>query len=258
MENRDNVARRRNLFYSIDYRSHFNRILDYFTDTHFFVKDREGRILFASVSLVKLYGYKSEDEFIGRTDFDVLPDRFARKFHEDDLRVMGTGEPLIGVVELFLSPGGVPDWYITNKVPLWSDDHRVVGLMGTIREHRRSITNDQPGHDVDRVAAHLRATYAENEPVSELAAMCNLSTRRLEAKFREAYNTSPHQFRLRLRVMKACELLRRSDASIPSTAATVGFYDQSALAFQLKKTMGYTPLQYRKRFTEVGAKPVPL
>ena len=240
---------RQALFYSLDPQSHFNRLFDYMPGIHFFAKDRDGRILFASAGLARLYGYDTEDEFIGRTDFEILPFRLAEKFRRDDVRVIESGEPLLGLVELFLSPEGIPDWYLTNKLPLRSPEGNVVGLMGTIQNHRDAAQREHPILDVDRAVAHLHSTFAENTPIAELADMCNLSARQFEAKFQAAYNTSPHQFRIRLRVRKACELLRDTDASVTAIAIETGFYDQSALAHHLKSVMGYTPLQYRKRYS---------
>ena len=37
-----------------------------------------------------LYGFKTEDDFIGHTDFDLLPRRLTEKFRQDDLAIMQT------------------------------------------------------------------------------------------------------------------------------------------------------------------------
>lgn len=239
---------RRDFFASIDPRGHFNQLFDHLPDVHFFAKDREGRILFANASLARLYGFESESEFIGRTDFEILPLRLAEKFRADDLSILKTGEPLLNIVEVFPSPEGIPDWYSTNKLPLRSIDGTVVGIMGSIQGLRDATQRDYPLLGVNRAVTHLRENFAENTPVTELAKMCGLSARQFEAKFQVAYNTSPHQFRIRLRIKRACELLRDTDLTVTSIAVKAGFYDQSALAHHLKTMMGYTPLQYRKLY----------
>lgn len=249
MTTSETLERRQELFYSLDPQAHFNRLFDFLPGVHFFAKDRDGRILFANAGLARLYGYATEDEFIGRTDFEILPRRLAEQFRRDDVQVIETGAPLLGIIELFLSPEGIPDWYLTNKLPLRSPDGTVVGLMGTIQNHSDAVQREHPTLDIDRAVEYLRASYGENTPVSDLATMCNLSTRQFEAKFQDAFNTSPHQFRIRLRVRKACELLRNTDERVTSIATQTGFYDQSALAYHLKSVMGYTPLQYRKRYS---------
>ena len=246
----ESVDRRRELFESLDPLGHFNRLFDHLPGVHFFAKDLDGHILFANVGLARLYGFESEDDFVGRTDFEVLPIRLAEKFRRDDVTVMTSGRPMLGIVELFLNPQGIPGWFLTNKLPLRSRDGRVVGLMGSIQSHRETGELGQPllNADIDVAVSRLRKNYADNMPIRDLAELCGLSVRQFETKFRAIYNTSPNQFRIRLRVMKACELLRNSTASVSTVAMEVGFYDQSALSYHLKTIMGYTPLQYRKRF----------
>lgn len=243
------MDRRRRLVSSIDPEYHFNRLFDHLLGIHFFAKDRAGTILFANPGLARLYGFESEESFIGRTDFDVLPIRLAEKFRIDDERVMQTGLPMLNIVELFLTPQGIPDWYLTNKLPLRSSNGDVLGIMGTIQEYRQSASIASEVLDIDRVTAYLRANSVHDTPVSELAEMFGLSTRQLEAKFKSLYNTSPSQFRIRLRLMRACELLRVTDASVSMVAVQTGFYDQSALSRHFKTVMGCTPLQFRKRFS---------
>ena len=45
------------------------------------------------------------------------PRPLAEKFRADDERVFSTASPLRNIVELFLNQQGIPDWFITQKVP---------------------------------------------------------------------------------------------------------------------------------------------
>ena len=243
--------RRAELAASLDPPVQFAAIFDHLRGVHFFVKDRSGTILFASRGLAKLYGFESEDEFIGRTDFDVLPVGLAKKFRRDDEAVMDSGEPMVGIVELFLNPQGIPDWYLTNKLPLRDTAGHVIGLMGSIQKHRAAEDRTIVSSGIDLAVARLRANPSEETGVGELAAMCGMSVRQFQMKFKEAYGLPPSQFRVRLRIMRACQLLRTTRAGVATIAEVTGFYDQSALAHHFKAVMGYSPLQYRKRFDTV-------
>lgn len=243
-----NQELRRRLFENIDHEAHFNRLFDYLPGVHFFAKDREGRILFANSSLIHLYGYKSEEALIGRTDFELLPLRLAEKFRRDDTRVMSTGSPLVGIVELFPNLQGIPDWFLTDKLPLHAPDRSIIGVMGTIRVHRDAKAASTGMADIDLAVAHLRCTYARSESITSLAQLCGLSVRQFESKFKAIYKLTPSQFRIRLRIMKACELLRDTKQQVSDVAIQTGFYDQSALSYQFKLVMGDTPLQYRKQY----------
>jgi AraC-like DNA-binding protein len=242
----ESKARQRDLVALLDPPMQFTTVFDHVRGVHFFVKDRAGTLLFASLGLAKLYGFESEDDFIGRTDFDVLPVGLATKFKRDDEAVMTSGTPMIGIVELFLNPQGIPDWFMTNKFPVRSHDGEVVGLMGSIQEHQAATEPATPPCGIDVAVARLRSDPCEDVGVGELAAMCRMSVRQFQVKFKAAYGLPPSQFRVRVRVMRACELLRDTDMPVCTVAEEVGFYDQSAMAHHFKSVIGYSPLQYRK------------
>ena len=67
--------------------------------------------------------------------------------------------------------------------------------------------------------------------------MVNLSTRQFERRFKDIFNTTVHQYILKLRILKSCDYLLKSDKSIAEIALTVGFYDQSTYTKYFKKHM---------------------
>src|SRR2546426_10133820 len=67
-------------------------------------KDAQGRFTFANRKLCQSIG-RSPDEIIGRTDFDLFPAELARKYHQDDCRVMETRE-ILDTVEAHQAPNG--------------------------------------------------------------------------------------------------------------------------------------------------------
>lgn len=64
--------------------------------------------------------------------FRLFPDELARKFRQDDERILRTGEPMLKIVKLFYRQG-LPDWYPTNKFPVFGKDHCAIGVMLTFR-----------------------------------------------------------------------------------------------------------------------------
>ncbi|MDR1798654.1 MAG: AraC family transcriptional regulator [Bifidobacteriaceae bacterium] len=246
----ESLKRRRDLLASLNPPVQFTRIFDHLRGVHFFVKDRQGVILFASVGLANLYGFDSEAEFIGRTDFDVLPVGLAEKFRRDDITVMQAAAPMLGIVELFPNAQGIPDWFLTNKFPLRDRSGQVVGLMGSIQTHRASADGAVPARGIEVAVRRMRQDPGEPIAIRKLAELCRMSVRQFEIRFKEAYGLAPNQFRIRLRIMRACELLRDTDAPVAAVAEETGFYDQSALSHHFRKVMGHTPLQYRLRFAD--------
>lgn len=56
-------------------------------------KDLDGRFLFANRALRDIFG-KTMEQIIGSTDYDFSPSELAKKYHQDDQRVIETGEQL--------------------------------------------------------------------------------------------------------------------------------------------------------------------
>lgn len=99
-----------------------------------FIKDRRGRFLVTNPALNRFYGGKSSHQLKGRTDFDFVPDELARKFADDDQRVMQSGQPLIDREEFNVDQHGEVFCLLTSKIPLRDTNGEVVGLVGIGRD----------------------------------------------------------------------------------------------------------------------------
>jgi PAS domain S-box-containing protein len=96
--------------------------------TFIYVKDRDLRIVSASLSFCRALGVARED-LIGK--------RTARLLGEDgplseriDREVIETGTPRLGIVEKYTGPDGL-HWVLTDKSPIKDDAGNIVGLVGT-------------------------------------------------------------------------------------------------------------------------------
>lgn len=228
--------------------SSFQLLFDHLPGVLFFAKDREGRLLAANRGLLDLYGYVREEDFWGVTDFELLPRSLAEKFREDDLKVIRTGIPMLEIVELFISRQGIPAWFLTNKIPVYSREGEVIGVMGTIQDYEKQRELLPADSDISQALAHIRANFHREIHIPILAKMCGLSVRQFERKFKEHLKTPPQQYIIKMRVHAACDELRRSRKAISDIATDLGFYDQAAFSRQFRKHMGMTPLYYRKEY----------
>ncbi|ELZ28795.1 PAS sensor protein [Halosimplex carlsbadense 2-9-1] len=94
---------------------------------HLYVKDREGRYeRVSSAYLEEAYGWDAE-RVVGATDPELFDDELAEASHADDLRVVETGEPIVGKEEYVPDVG---EWNLTTKVPWRGPDGAVRGLFG--------------------------------------------------------------------------------------------------------------------------------
>jgi PAS domain S-box-containing protein len=99
---------------------------------YIYVKDLHSRFVLANRATVQALGAHSEEEVIGKTDFDFLPRERAEQFFADEQRVLRSGQALLNHEELLIDAGGCARWLRTTKVPLL-DGHvglEVLGLVG--------------------------------------------------------------------------------------------------------------------------------
>lgn len=108
-------------------------ILDNLPDPVYF-KDRNSRFILVNRALAqRVYSINGPEKAMGRTDFDFCPREQARRFFEDEQRIMETGEPLLQVEERQTLPDGREAWFLTSKFPL-KEDGKAVGTWGFSRD----------------------------------------------------------------------------------------------------------------------------
>jgi len=79
-------------------------------------------------------GFSDPSELIGKTDIDLFGEAFGQRTFLEDLRIMESNEPIIGLVESRVVGPTDTNWTLTTKVPVHDADGLVVGLMGITRE----------------------------------------------------------------------------------------------------------------------------
>lgn len=109
-------------------------------DTHIYIKDREGRYIFANAHVVKNFQLPV-DRIIGRTGHDFLPKEAADHFKELDDRVFSTGVQQTGE-EHFTDEDGKVHYFRSTKIPmtLGGGQDVLIGFSTEITETRELKT----------------------------------------------------------------------------------------------------------------------
>jgi len=248
----DALDRKERFLHEIAPDSHFDLLFDLLPGVSFFAKNKRFELVCANRAFWERLGLQSEEELIGKCDFDLFPEQLARNFRRDDEEVLATGRPKLKIVELFFNRHGLPDWYFTNKLPVRNRRGEVFGIMGTVQSYAGRNAAMTPYLQLDRAVAYLREHFREPIRVTDLAALAGMSVRQFNRRFQEVFHTSPHTFLTKTRIQAACESLQRSDDPISQIAVDLGFYDQSSFTQHFRRIMGVTPLQYRKGRTKSG------
>ena len=228
--------------------SPFYQLFDHLPDLAFFAKDSQFRFMCASRRFMERFGIVSEAGIVGKNDFDLFPARLAENFRRDDEEVMASGKPKLNIVELFFTDQGIPDWFVTNKLPLLDAEGRVIGIMGTVQSFEGKKQVLQRYLQIDRALAYIREHFRSGVSITELAEIVHLSPRQLHRKFVETFGASPQAFIMKLRIQAACEALQAEGAQIAEVARQLGFCDQSAFTQHFHRHMGHTPLRYQRQF----------
>lgn len=227
----------------------FRQLFELVPHTLFFAKDLEGRLMFANTAFAQRCGFNSETEIVGLRDEDIFSPALAERYREGDRRVIATGQPVLGIIELFPNVLGEPDWCETNKLPLLDREERVCGVYGTVRSYEGARAAIQPYLDLAPSADYLKEHYAERLDIVKLARLSGMSVRQFERRFNQTFRMNPRTYLVRMRVAIAADLLRTTTRRATEIALEVGFYDHSDFSRQFRRTMGVSPTDYRRQRT---------
>ena len=92
----------------------------------------------------------------------------------------------------------------------------------------------------------LENSYFKPFSISELAAEFGYSRTRFTTLFTQKTGVSPYLYLTKIRIEKAKELLRYSQATVEETAYSVGFSSVVRFCDLFKKYIGVTPSEYRR------------
>jgi diguanylate cyclase (GGDEF)-like protein/PAS domain S-box-containing protein len=104
------------------------------TEDSIYFKDRECRLLRVSQRMARSLGFSDPSELVGKTDIELFGESFGQRTFLEDLRIMESNEPIIGLVESRRMEHSETNWTLTTKVPLHDASGNVIGLMGITRE----------------------------------------------------------------------------------------------------------------------------
>ena len=228
----------------------FTQMFAHLAGMSFFAKNQHYQLMLGNSHFYRRFGFTEESEVIGKTDFDLFPRPLAETFRRDDEQVMSTGKPVLDIIELFLNQQGMPDWFITQKIPLMNKQGKPCGVMGVIQayDHHQNIIAADPA--IAEAANQLRNDPGKRWRMDDVAASVHLSQRQFDRKFKVCFGVTPQNYLVKTRIQAACEALRRPGALITQVAIDLGFYDQSAFTVQFRRHMGITPLHYQRQYRD--------
>lgn len=109
-----------------------------------FYKDNEGKFLRVNNTFAQALNL-SKEEFLGKTVLDLYSPDIAQNMTKDDLEVLESKRPKLGIKEQYESANGIR-WVQTDKVPIVNESGNVDGLVGFAQD----ITDRKKAEDALR------------------------------------------------------------------------------------------------------------
>ncbi|QHI68690.1 helix-turn-helix domain-containing protein [Tichowtungia aerotolerans] len=102
-----------------------------------------------------------------------------------------------------------------------------------------------------KALSYLEKHFMEEVQIENLAKISGMSRRSFFRAFSEVTGQTPLAYLMRLRIMKAVEMLEMTDKNITETAFDCGFQDSNYFSRQFKKIMGHTPSDFQKKYSRI-------
>ncbi|HBE02453.1 MAG: hypothetical protein A2096_01560 [Spirochaetes bacterium GWF1_41_5] len=99
---------------------------------------------------------------------------------------------------------------------------------------------------------YIENNYMNKITIGMIAKEAGLSGNQFLRVFHRHYQSSPVEYLLRIRVYKACQMLRATDKNITDIAFSTGFNDSNYFSRIFKKITGENPRGYRKKNQWLG------
>jgi len=107
-------------------------LMDSIPDSIYF-KDTDNRFIKVNKAKAAHSDVKPED-MMGKTDFDFLPEKEARRAFEDDQEILNTGKFIINKVEKRTGVDGSIRWVSVTKIPRFDEEGNIIGTIGISRD----------------------------------------------------------------------------------------------------------------------------
>jgi PAS domain S-box-containing protein len=143
-------------------------------------KDRHNRILRANRAAAEASN-RTTAELVGASTYDLYPDE-AAAYHRDDLEVIASGRPKLGIIEQMQTATGEKRWVRTDKIPYRDEDGEIVGVIvfavditdrklaeEALERARLDLERrvDERTAELQAAVARLRAEVVEREKAEE-------------------------------------------------------------------------------------------
>ena len=131
---------------------------------------------------------------------------------------------------------------------------RLLYLLSLIQREAAQLdtSRDKEWHSVAHAIQHMNRYCDSNARLEDYAAMCCMSKYHFLRVFREVTGVTPMEYRGRIRIDHAKELLQNSYYSVSEIGEILGYSSLSYFSAAFKKAEGVSPIEYQKKKEKNG------
>lgn len=145
-------------------------LIDNLPDLIYF-KDTKGRYILDNLPHMRSLGAHRPDEVLGKTTFDYNPEEMAKRYFDDEMDIVKTGDAMIEKEEVALHRDtGEQRWHLTSKIPIKDSQGSVTGIVGISHDitHRKQAEEER-----ERLINELKQALADIKTLSGLVPICS-------------------------------------------------------------------------------------
>lgn len=101
---------------------------------------------------------------------------------------------------------------------------------------------------INEIINEIKLNFTDNTSNEEYAHKCGLSVPHFLRNFKQVTGTSPHNYKLNIRLEYAKRMISSTELNINEIAQTVGYNDPYHFSRYFKKATGCSPKEYRANF----------
>lgn len=154
------------------------------------------------------------------------------------------------IFEQLLALAGEIEREIAEQHPGWRDlaslhfQHLCIAASrGYAKQRRTSLDTDRR---VARAVEYIERNFQDEITVDALANAAAMSKRNFYRLFRETLGLTPNAHLKQVRLTRASEMLRLSEASVTEICFDCGFTDSNFFSREFRRTHGMSPTTYRR------------
>ncbi len=145
--------------------------------------------------------------------------------------------------DMFSDTVNIFENYVKNNLKIKANLYNI--LSDICAMHKNRDINSIEFKTISKGIKYLEDHLSSDMSVLELAKMCCVSETFFRRLFKKYSGVSPIEYKNRIRISKAKQLLSSSELTIGEIVDILGFYDMAYFSKTFKEKTGVTPREYR-------------